>query len=158
VALLISSLLVLLMAAPALANHVSSPTGSVTQDSSGTLVRGKNAGVMVSGTVTCDQDGLVYVHGQLSQPTKRGTTTGSFGTGWMTCMARATTTWVANATTSKGGFSRGTATLTVNAQLYVEEEGAPCAGDDYYCYEAGGVYYHYADGFINSGGGPLTIN
>ena len=163
-ALLIGSLLVLLMATPVLASHVTTPTIGVTQESSGTLVRGKNGGVTVSGYVTCEWDTGVYVWGHVSQPKGRGSQYGFFGT-WVNCSAadaaNGGTYWSALATTSKGGFGRGAASMSTGAYISVSEPTSePCDTNDWeHCWydDWDGTYYHQDTSEAYTGG-TITIN
>jgi hypothetical protein len=163
VALLIGSLLILVMATPVLADHLTAPTIGITQNSAGTLVRGKTAGVMVSGTVTCDGDGWVSVWGYVTQPNRRGTTRAN-GSTEVYCSVPAgeltgSAAWVVTVRPDQGKLVRGDAYLSIGAYNYVEERSEPCdnhANDDW-CYEGGDGFYHYDmnEAFAD---GPLTIN
>ena len=154
-ALLIASLLALLLAAPVAADHLTPPTIGVTQNGAGTLVRGKDASVTISGTVTCGQNGYVSIGGSLSQPRKSG----YFSTLVYCAAAEGSATWQATATASKGTFSKGAATLSVNAYADVEELSSPPC-DPYtnweWCYEGWDGFYHYATTTAKSSG-PITI-
>ncbi len=160
-ALLIATLLVVLMAAPAAADHVMAPTVGVSQNTTATLTRGKNASVTVSGTVTCDQDAGVLVYATVSQPKKRGSVTGRDYV-FVDCSG-GSAPWAVNVSpTTKGSFGAGAATLSVTAQSYAEAEGTPC--DPYasgclpYQDEAGNVTYVHYDEFIASSSRRITIS
>jgi len=158
-ALLLGSLLVLVMVAPAAADHVSVDI-EISLDNTGTLTPGKNASITVSGTVTCAQDGWVIVSGLVSQRKGPATTAGYYRTDVYCTVADGSAAWEATATTSEGHLGKGPTTLVAIAYSYAQEAGAKCDPDVNWetCYYDSGsnTYYHYAYD-VASSQGPITI-